>query len=162
MVVVIMGVSGSGKSTVGARLAGALGWRFVDADALHPAENVTKMRSGEPLDDVDRGPWVDALATAVAAWLRRGEDVVLAWSGLRSDQRARLAVDPARMRWVWLDGSKERVAARLGDRIGHFMPVMLLGSQLEALQPPEDALRLDVDAPPDELVHTIRTALKLG
>lgn len=150
--VVVMGVSGSGKTTVGERLAARLGLRFVDADALHPAANVEKMRAGVPLTDDDRWPWLDA----VGAVLAEGS-VVVACSALRRAYRDRLrAVAPFDL--VYLHGDPDLLAERIGHRSGHFMPATLLQSQLDTLEVPDEAehaVRADVAHPADELVEQV-------
>jgi gluconokinase len=151
--VVVMGVSGSGKTTVGERLAAALGLRFVDADDMHPAANVAKMTDGIPLTDTDRWPWLDA----VGAVLAQG-DVVVACSALRRSYRDRLRLAAPRVRVVYLQVDRDVLAERLAHRPGHFMPATLLDSQLETLEPPgadEGALWVDADASVDETVATV-------
>ena len=145
-----MGVSGSGKTTVGAALAEALGLRFVDADDLHPEANVEKMGAGVPLTDDDRWPWLDA----VGAVLAEG-DVVVACSALRRIYRDRLRAVAPGLALVYLHGPRELLAERMGHRPGHFMPATLLDSQLETLEEPtpdEHAVALDIARPVDELV----------
>ncbi|WP_164017786.1 gluconokinase [Pyxidicoccus trucidator] len=159
MIVIVMGVSGAGKTTVGRALGKSLGWRFVDADDLHPKANVVKMAAGVPLTDEDRWPWLQVLREVVAEALERGEDLVLVCSALKSSYRALLEVDPSRMRWVYLDAPREVLARRLSQRHGHFMPPSLLDSQLATLEVPEDALRVDVSPPPDVVVKRIREGL---
>jgi gluconokinase len=148
--VVVMGVSGSGKSTVGVALAAALGVPFVDGDALHPPANVAKMAAGQPLDDADRAPWLDAVAAVLATG-----PVVVACSALRRRYRDRLRDAAPDLELVWLDGPRELLEKRLAERFHQYMPAALLDSQLAALEPPdpdEHALRLDVGRPVDELV----------
>ena len=156
MIVVLMGVSGSGKSTVGAALAVALGWPLVDADDLHPPENVAKMAAGIPLTDDDRWPWLDA----VGAVLGEG-DVIVACSALRRVYRDRLrAVAPFEL--IYLRGDPALLAERIGHRRGHFMPAALLQSQLDTLEEPgadERPLVLDIALPVAELVETATRAL---
>ncbi|RJS23913.1 gluconokinase [Corallococcus sp. H22C18031201] len=161
MVVTLMGVSGSGKTTVGRVLAQRLGWRFVDADDLHPPENVRKMASGQPLTDEDRGPWLDRVTARVTDALSSGEDLVLACSALRASYRSRLTVDSARQRWVSLYAPREVIVKRLFERTGHFMPPALLDSQLALLEAPADALVIDVTPPPDDVAKAIIDGLKL-
>ncbi|MCP3136236.1 gluconokinase [Pyxidicoccus xibeiensis] len=161
MVVIVMGVSGAGKTTVGRALAEALGWRFVDADDLHPKANVEKMAAGVPLTDEDRWPWLAAIRQVMADALARGEDLVLANSALKKAYRDRLAVDPERVRFVYLDAPREVLAHRLSQRQGHFMPPSLLDSQLATLEPPLHALIVDVTPPPPEVVKAIRRGLGL-
>jgi gluconokinase len=157
--VVVMGVSGSGKTTVGERLAERLGLRFVDADALHPAANVEKMRAGVPLTDDDRWPWLDA----VGAVLVQG-DVVVACSALRRAYRDRLRT-LAPFDLVYLHGDPGLLAERIGHRTGHFMPSTLLQSQLDTLEVPDEAehpVRADVAHPVDELVEQVVRELGAG
>ncbi|MGK4006962.1 gluconokinase [Sorangium sp. So ce1036] len=161
MIVLVMGVSGAGKTTVGARLARELGWAFVDADDLHPAANIEKMRAGKPLDEQDRAPWIAALSARVAQLLDQGSDAVIACSALKAAHRARLLVDPARMRVVHLTGDPALIAARLSARRDHFMPPGLLPTQLAALEPPEDAVRVDIGRTPGEITAAIRRAIGL-
>lgn len=159
MVIILMGVSGAGKTTVGKRLAEALGWRFLEGDDFHPLANVKKLAAGIPLTDEDRVPWLARLRELVAEVLARGEDAVLACSALKRSYRQLLTVDPAQVRWVYLWAPQEVIASRLAGRTGHFMPPTLLGSQWEMLEMPEEALRVDVTPGPDEVVVTIRARL---
>lgn len=153
--VVVMGVSGSGKSTVGAALAARLGVPFVDGDDLHPAANVERMRAGEPLTDEDRRPWLDA----VGAWLAAHPDGgVTACSALRRSYRDRLRAHAPGVRFVHLDGDPELVARRQAARRGHFMPTSLQASQQATLEPldrDEPGVRVDVALPPDALVERV-------
>lgn len=161
MVVIVMGVSGVGKTTIGTALASALGWRFLDADDVHPTANIEKMRAGVPLTDADRAPWLERLRSLVADALARGEDVVLACSALRKAYRERLTVDPSRQRWVYLQVPSEVLQQRLLQRKGHYMPVTLLASQLATLELPEDALTVDASPSPEAVVASIRAGLGL-
>jgi gluconokinase len=168
-VVVVMGVSGAGKTTIGRELAAALDWEFVEGDDLHPPENVDKMGAGEPLTDVDRAPWLEALAARIAAILDAGACAVVACSALRADYRRRLApAGPASdaVRFVHLDVPRDVLRQRLAQRRGHFFPVSLLDSQLAALEVPgaqESGRTLVVDATPapDEVITAIRGRLAL-
>lgn len=160
MVIVVMGVSGSGKSTVGRALARAIGAGFHDADDFHPPQNVRKMKSGRPLDDADREPWLAALAEAIQAWLSKPGTDVLACSALKERYRRRLGVDGDRVRLVYLEGSAELIRSRMQHR-EHFMSPDLLESQFEALEPPANALELDVAEPVEQLVERIRRAWQL-
>src|SRR5437764_9799785 len=122
MAIVLMGVSGSGKSTVGRVLAGKLGWSFVEGDDYHPPENVEKMRQGIPLNDADRAPWLAALRTRMDEALERGQNIVLACSALKHAYQDYLAQhDPAHIHYVYLHGSAELIRKRLAQRKGHFM-----------------------------------------
>ena len=152
-----MGVSGSGKTTVGSALAARLGLRFVDADDLHPAANVEKMAAGIPLTDEDRWPWLDAVGAVLA-----DGPVVVACSALRRVYRDRLRAAAPALRLVYLHGSRELLAERMGHR-DHFMPVALLDSQLATLEvpgPDEDAIALDIAAPVDAIVAGAVEGLK--
>jgi gluconokinase len=155
--VVVMGVSGSGKSTVAVALARRLGWEFGEGDAFHPAENIEKMATGTPLTDEDRVPWLERLAAWIGVHEATGRSTVLACSALRRAYRDVLRSGGSPVRFIHLTGPDEVLAERMGDRDGHFMPGSLLHSQLdtlEALQPDEDALVLDVRSDPDVLVDT--------
>lgn len=157
-----MGVSGAGKTTVGQRLASALGFAFADADAFHPEANRQKMARGVPLDDADRAPWLAALAAAIDGWLAEGRSVVLACSALKRSYRRLLLRDPETTRLVYLKGAPELIRARLDGRAGHFATSALLASQLEALEEPDDAVTVDVAASPEALVEAIRSRLGLA
>ena len=161
MVVILMGVSGVGKTTVGLALAHALGWGFFDADDFHSAANVKKMAAGRPLDAQDREPWLSALNALIARLLEHGEDAVLACSALTERARQLLVqdTDPAQVRLVHLTGSPELLRKRLAARTGHFMPPALLTSQLGTLQTPDNALRVDVTGTPEQVVAVIREGL---
>jgi|SRR5581483_3558541 len=154
-----MGVSGAGKTTIGTRLATALGWEFHDADDLHPPANVAKMRAGIPLSDDDRAPWLARVHALLEALARERRSAVVACSALRRAHRERLAVPGADVRFVHLTGARELLRERLAARAGHFMPPALLASQLATLEPPGDALVVDVTPEPDTIVATIRTRL---
>ena len=156
-----MGVTGCGKTTVGALLAQDCGWAFYDADDFHPAENVAKMKSGTPLDDEDRWPWLDRLNALLLDSERQGKSLVLACSALKQAYRDRLARGCASARFVLLDGDTELMRARLAARRGHYMNPALLDSQFAILEPPPDALRLDVSGSPERLVQRIREALAI-
>jgi gluconokinase len=162
MVVVLMGVSGSGKTTVGRALAGQLGWAFIEGDDFHPPASVEKMRAGVPLTDEDRRPWLRALRGRVGEACARGEDAVLACSALKHDYREYLeGHDPACVHYVYLRGSEELFRRRLEAREGHFMNPDLLRSQLEALEAPEDALQVDAAPSPEAIAAEIRRGLGL-
>ena len=162
MIVMLMGVSGSGKTTVGKVLAGKLGWLFVDGDDFHPDTNVEKMRRGKPLTDEDRYPWLRSLRDFIDAAVERGEHMVLACSALNHNYREYLTADNADfVRYVYLRGSEELIAKRLAERKGHFMPAGLLRSQFDALEPPDDAIRVDITPTPDVIAETILCTLKL-
>jgi carbohydrate kinase (thermoresistant glucokinase family) len=159
--VVVMGVSGCGKTTVGKALAEALRWEFLEADDLHPAANIAKMAGGAPLDDCDRAPWLAAVRAAVESCARRGVKAVVACSALTLSYRLALAPDPANVRFAHLKGSRSLIEGRLRARSGHFMKEGLLGSQFAALEEPLDALTLDAAQAPDVLVKRILEVLGL-
>jgi gluconokinase len=158
MVVILMGVTGSGKTTTGRLLAEQLGWKFYDADDFHPPSSVKKMRRGVPLDDADRLPWLEALRELIRRSLERGEDAVLACSALKEKYRRRLLSDES-VRLVYLSGDPALIRERLRARRGHFMPPELLDSQLAALEEPARGFRVDVSAAPDKVVTAIREHL---
>ncbi len=135
-VLVIMGVSGCGKSSFGRALAVRLGWPFQEGDDLHPPANVAKMSAGCPLDDDDRAPWLDAVRRWAADRLSAGVSGVITCSALKRDYRDRLRAAGAGLRFVYLEGGPELIASRLAARPGHFMPASLLASQFAALEPP--------------------------
>jgi gluconokinase len=154
-VVVVMGVSGSGKTTIGTLLAGTLGWDFVDGDDLHPPANVAKMRSGTPLTDDDRWPWLEVIATWIDAHLASGQHGVVTCSALKRAYRDRLLAGREGVRLVYLCGSYDVVAGRQAARQGHFMPAALIRSQFETLEPPgedEHPITARVDLPPVQIV----------
>jgi gluconokinase len=153
-----MGVSGSGKTTVGRLLARRLEWAFLDADDFHSPASVDKMRRGEALTDADRGPWLDALADALRHRLSARESVVLACSALKSTYRDVLRVDD-RVRFAFLRADPDLLHQRLAGRAGHYFNPDLLQSQLDTLEPPADAITLDASRPPEELALDIELAL---
>ena len=158
--IVLMGVSGSGKTTTGSVLAQQLGWEFADADDYHPTANVDKMRNGIPLTDADRAPWLDALRSLIADWIKQATNVVLACSALKQAYRKKLRVDQ-QVRVVYLKASPELLARRLFERHSHYMKKEMLESQLATLEEPEDAVVVDADRTTEEIVHEIRTRLGL-
>ncbi|HZI18350.1 MAG TPA: gluconokinase [Pyrinomonadaceae bacterium] len=160
MVVVLMGVAGSGKTTVGRLLAAELGWPFYDADDFHSRASVEKMGRGVPLDEADRRPWLEALRELVRGCLERGEDAVLACSALKESYR-RLLLAGEGVRLVHLKGDPALIRERLRGRRGHFMPPELLDSQLAALEEPGPRFEVDVTVPAAEVVRTIRARLGL-
>ena len=161
MILVLMGVSGCGKTTIGARLAEELGWRFLDADDFHSADNIRRMAAGQPLTDHDRQPWLTRLREEIARALAAGESMTLACSALKETSRQTLAVDPDLVRFVYLRGSMELIRQRLRNRSGHFMKDDMLASQFEALEEPTDAIVVDIDDRPGRIVEQIRAALQL-
>lgn len=161
-VILVMGVAGSGKTTVGHALAQDLGWSFHDADDFHPPANVAKMSAGTPLTDEDRAPWLDAIRSAMDEMLRRDESGVFTCSALKRPYRERLfAGGPPGKRLVYLRGSRELLWKRISSRQNHFMKPELLDSQLAALEEPSEALTFDIAPPPEQLVAQIRRGLEL-
>lgn len=160
--IIVMGVSGSGKSTIGALLAERLGWPFADADGFHPPENVTKMASGQPLTDADRWPWLDAIAAHIGAARGTGQPVVVACSALRRAYRDRLRAGHGDLIFLHLSGAPEVIAARQSARQGHFMPPSLMASQFATLEDTgdePDALAVSVAAKPEAVVEAAMAAL---
>lgn len=160
MILIVMGVVGSGKTTVGRLLAGQLGWEFADADDFHSASNIEKIRCGIPLDDRDREPWLNRLREAIADWIAQSRNVVLACSALKRSYRERLYVGP-QVRFVYLKGTAALIAERLRARHGHFADEKILQSQLADLEEPESALAVDIAESPAQIVDKIRTGLGL-
>ena len=161
---VVMGVSGSGKSTIADRLAQRLGWAFEDGDRFHPVGNVAKMSAGTPLTDEDRWPWLQAIADEIDRVCQAGERAVVACSALKRAYRDILVHGRDDVRIVFLDGTQELIAARLAARKGHFMPPGLLASQFRTLEPPatgENPLTISIDAPVDTIVDDIIRQLRL-
>jgi len=159
MVIVLMGVSGVGKTEVGTRLAEALGGTFAEGDDYHPPANVEKMRNGVPLNDDDRRPWLETMSREIGKWLDAGDTVVLACSALKKRYREILQAGHAGVRFVYLKGSRELISSRLEQRRGHYMPSSLLDSQFDALEEPKDAITVGIDAQPEQIVAQIRAAL---
>lgn len=161
-VLVVMGVSGSGKSTVAGLLAGRLGWDFAEGDELHPASNVAKMQAGQPLTDADRGPWLESIAGWIREHTESGRPGIVTCSALKKRYRDVLRGDG--VVFVFLDGSKDRISDRLASRHGHFMPPSLLQSQFEALEAPtadETFITLSVSSSPAEEAQEIIDRLGL-
>ncbi len=177
MIIIVMGVSGSGKTTIGKLLADSLKWEFSDADTFHSPENVEKMRCGIPLSEADRMPWLQDLQTAIKQWLQENKSVVLACSALKDSYRQFLLLDSdrstnakgdssanakgERIKLVYLKGSYELIQARLQERSNHYMNEKLLGSQFNTLEEPLDTISMDVAQPPQIIVQNIRTALEI-
>jgi gluconokinase len=163
MMVIVMGVCGCGKSTVGRALARELGYEFIDADNFHPQANVAKMAKGVALTDDDRWPWLDAVVAAMHERAARGSGAVIACSALKEAYRESLrrgggAVDEVRI--VYLKGDAATIAPRLASRSGHYMPASLLESQFAALEEPRDAIVVDIRQTTDEQARQIAAALK--
>jgi carbohydrate kinase (thermoresistant glucokinase family) len=155
MIVVVMGVSGSGKTTIGRLLAERLGCEFIEGDDFHPPANVAKMASGIPLEDADRWPWLQRLNEE----LRRKEDIVLACSALKQAYREALAKDIPAIAFVFLQGGIELIRSRLATRKHRYMPASLLESQFAALEPPRRAIEVDVRESAEECVDSIAARL---
>jgi carbohydrate kinase (thermoresistant glucokinase family) len=158
VIVVLMGVSGSGKSTVAALLAAALGCQFQEGDDLHPPENVAKMRSGTPLTDADRLPWLRKIAEEIDGWRARGECGVLTCSALKRSYRDIIIGDRQDVVLVYLKGSRDPIHQRMAARHEHFMPIALLDSQFATLEEPtpdEHPIIVDVGGKPAEIAHEI-------
>ena len=159
MIVLLMGVSGAGKTTVGTVLASQLGWEFADADDYHPAANVEKMRKGIPLTDTDREPWLESLRSLIVAWMAAGKSAVLACSALKQAYRDRLIVSAA-VRVVYLKADRELLWERLLMRRGHYMKEGMLESQIATLEEPADAIVLDARSPVADIVRAIQLHMK--
>ncbi len=181
MIVIVMGVTGAGKTTVGRLLAAKLGWEFADADDFHPAANVEKMRRGIALGDDDRRPWLERLRVAINEWIAAGKNVVLACSALKRSYREILdgsssaKAGPAPLsrgtgraelhelvRFIYLKGSAGFIAERLRERAGHFAGEQILAGQFADLEEPEGAVTVDVSSSPDQIVAEIRQKLGLA
>lgn len=162
MIAIIMGVSGSGKSTIGEGLAEASGGEFFDGDDFHPQANIEKMHAGIPLNDEDRVPWLERLRQLIEEQEGKGVPTFIACSALKKSYRLILAPggDPA-VKFVFLEGSFSLIKERLDARKGHFMPESLLKSQFDALQAPEDAITADISQTPDAIVHELMGKLGL-
>lgn len=163
MIVIIFGVSGAGKTTVGKLLARELGWRFIEADDFHPAVNIKKMRSGQPLTDEDRRPWLEQLRAQIERTLAAGENAVLACSALKRAYRDRLRVSEG-VKFVFLRRDYALIEKQLRSRRGHFMNPELLQSQFDDLQEPrsaENVLTIELGSTPAEIVNEIKAKLDL-
>jgi gluconokinase len=161
MILLVMGVTGSGKTTVGKLLAQRLGWLFLDADDFHPAENIEKMKHGVPLTDQDREPWLAAIHAELQKCAGKKQDAVLACSALKESYRERLAAG-VDLRICYLKGTYSEIAARLQSRTGHFAGEAILAGQFADLEEPRDALVLPVSNTPEEIVGDVLRKLQLG
>jgi gluconokinase len=162
--IIVMGVSGAGKSSIGERLSVRLGCEFVEGDRLHPASNVEKMAKGMPLTDEDRWPWLDLVGKELATSVEKGDSLVLSCSALKRTYRERLRqAAGGRLRFVFLKGAPKLLEVRMGERTGHFMPLSLLQTQLATLESPEGeegVVTVDIDASLDEIVEAAYQGLK--
>ncbi|HUJ93386.1 MAG TPA: gluconokinase [Candidatus Bathyarchaeia archaeon] len=160
MIILIMGTTGSGKTTIGTLLAQRTGWEFADADEFHPRANVEKMSRGLPLDDADRAPWLVILHDKIAAWLASHKNAILACSALKRSYREQLLVTPE-VKLVYLKGTYELFAERIHARVGHFAKEGILVGQFRDLEEPENALTLGTQLAPEQLVAQICAQLAL-
>jgi gluconokinase len=161
---VVMGVSGSGKTTVAERLADKLGWRFVEGDRLHPPANVEKMRQGIALADADRAPWLDRIGEEIKRWATEGQSGILTCSALKRAYRDRIRSARPDVRFVYLRGSEALIKSRVATRHHEYMPASLLRSQFEALEEPspdEEVVTIDAGGSPDAEVAAVIAALDL-
>ena len=160
MIIILMGVSGSGKTTIGRLLSHDLGWDFYDADDFHPAQNIAKMSRCLALNDEDRQPWLQSLRVLILNCLESGKQAVIACSALKETYRTSLRVNE-NVQFVYLKGSFEQIKSRLTDRQNHFMPGDLLADQFANLEEPLDVVPIDISMPPDQISKAIRIALDI-
>ena len=158
--IIVMGVAGCGKTTVGELLARRLGWNFYDADAFHPAENVAKMANGTPLDDLDRAPWLAALHALISTSLKENRPAVLACSALKESYRQQLLDGNEGVQIVYLKGTYDLIWSRISQRKDHYMKPQMLQSQFDTLEEPTNALTFDISLPVNEIVEGILEQLK--
>jgi len=161
MIVILMGVTGTGKTTIGTLLSRRAGWQYAEGDDYHSEANKAKMRAGVPLDDADRAPWLASLHELIYGWFERGESGVLACSALKQAYRETLAAEiaPEALRFVWLQVAREVIAERLSHRAGHYMNPALLDSQFATLEPPSDAIPIPAEGTPERTVTLIQAKL---
>jgi gluconokinase len=160
MIIIIMGVAGSGNTTIGLLLAQELGWAFYDADDFHPESNRIKMSQGIALTDEDRAGWLISLRELIAQNIQQNHPMVLACSALKNSYRATLEVNE-RVKFVYLRGTYEQIKTRLRDRAGHFMKAHMLDSQFQTLEEPQNALTVDITKTPQDILAMIRKGLNL-
>ena len=163
MIIIVIGVSGSGKTTIGQLLAKKLNWDFSDADSFHSKANIEKMSHGIPLTDADRAPWLQAMQEAIDRWLQEEKNMVMACSALKASYRQTLLRDPERMEVVYLKGSFELFAQRLEKRQHHYMKKNMLQSQFDTLEEPkpEEAIVVDASQTPKAIVQQVLKSLKI-
>jgi gluconokinase len=161
MIVVVMGVVGAGKTTVGRLLAQQLDWKFADADDFHPPANIEKIRHGIPLNDEDRKPWLHQLRQQIEKWISQGQSAVLACSALKSRYRDELNAGNE-VRFIYLHGNAVLIAQRLRARHGHFASEQILASQFTDLEEPVEGIRVEIDRSPEQIVSEIRAKLGLS
>ena len=161
MIVIIMGTTGAGKTTVGTLLAAQLNWQFADADTFHPPANIEKMSHGIPLNDADRAPWLEAMRRAILEWIAAGKNVVLACSALKRAYREELRLSPE-VKIIYLKGNYALFAERIRHRHGHFAGEQILAGQFADLEEPADAITIDAALPPQQIVFEIRKRLGLA
>jgi gluconokinase len=159
--VILMGVSGCGKTLIGEQLAQILGWLFYDGDDYHPPENIAKMTAGIPLDDDDRKPWLKTLHDLISDHLRKGYSMLLACSALKKKYRDQLSIGNPRTVFVYLKGDFHLIFERMQDRSEHYMKAEMLRSQFDTLEEPEDALVVDISKTPDRIIEEIISGLHL-
>ena len=155
MIILVMGVSGSGKTTVGEKLAESLGWEFRDADDFHPQKNIDKMHNGIALDDADRLPWLQKIQDVIKQYLSKNTDLVLTCSALKESYRQMILLDKESVKLVYLKGDFELIQKRLKERPHHFMSEKLLKSQFDILEEPCDAIKADISQPLEAIVQNI-------
>jgi gluconokinase len=160
MIILVMGVSGSGKTTVGQKLAESLQYEFQDADDFHPPQNINKMRQNLPLTDQDRQPWLQTLRCLIKQWLHQERNIVLACSALKQAYREQLWVNPQKMQLVYLKGSFELIEERLKQRGDHFMKADLLHSQFADLEAPKIGIEIDISQPIEKILTALLMKLQ--
>ena len=161
MIVIIMGTTGAGKTTIGTMLAAQLNWQFADADTFHPPANIDKMSRGIPLNDADRTPWLAAMRKAILEWIVAGKNFVLACSALKRAYREELRPSPE-VKMIYLKGDYALFAERIRHRQGHFAGEGILAGQFADLEEPADAITIDAAKSPEEIVAEIRKHLALA
>lgn len=155
MIILVMGVSGSGKTTVGEKLAESLGYKFADADDFHPQENIDKMQNGIALSDTDRVPWLQKIQDVIKQRLSENTNIVITCSALKESYRQMLLIDSESVKLVYLKGSFELIHKRLKERLNHFMSEKLLKSQFDILEEPSDAITVEISEPFEDIVRNI-------